>query len=317
MPNGSPYVENVDQTALAIAYSPIRDVTLLADILAPYANVEAESYTYGKFNEDEAFTLPDSKVGRDSEPNEITLSSEEVSRKCEPNGLSARVSSRDISRAKRHDPLFRATERLTDYILMNREVTVADHYQNVENYKFIEDMGTDHKFLDDPELDVLKWLKAMLLIPLMRPNYINMSAGIEAIITSHPSTLAAYHGNSGAKGLVPLDYIVKQLKIKGINIGESRINVAKKGKAANYQYAWHNHFSATYNDETADFDGDSVTFALTARTDEGRISGNREIQMGLDKGTQVMVGEYTDVVSIAPGCGVLFTNVLGYVAPAE
>jgi hypothetical protein len=307
--NGVPYVADTHQTAIAIAY---RNVGLIGQDVCPYSEVAKKTFAYLTFDSMERFTLPDSNVGRKSEPNEVEFKTTELTAKCGDKGLASKVPDEDLTDSKgNYNPLAHHTEALTDLIELGHEVEVAKLFADENNYTNVIDMSkAEFKFLDDPAFDPLPWLLEMLELPLMRPNDMVLSSALGAKLRTNKKLIKGYNGSLGDEGLVPWEYIREQLELDHIRLGKSRLNIAKTGENPKLNYAWQNHFSMNYIDPLAGFSIPRMTFALTARTPEGRISGNRRLAMGVGEGTQVMVGEKTKPVAIAKDCGVLFKNPL-------
>ncbi|AOT08251.1 hypothetical protein [Pseudoalteromonas luteoviolacea] len=308
MSDGMPFTPDVQQTAIAIAYN---NRQLIADRLLPYASVNRREYKWGEYNLADKFTVPDTKIGRKSEPNQVEFGYEEQTGSVTDYGLSDVVPNDDITNAPaNHSPLNVATENITDLVLLGREVRVAQKFSDPTNFGIHKKLGTGSlKKLDDPNLDILRWLLSLLDEPLMRPNSMTMSFKVATALRTNKKLLKGYNGTTGDEGLVPWAYIKESLEIEHINIGQARLNIAKKGKTPVFERAWGDNLAFTYHDPLASFENKRMTFGLTARY-KNRESGNKPVSAGLRGGTKVIVGESVEEQIIAKGCGLLLTDVL-------
>ena len=308
MSNGMPFTPDVEQTAIAIAY---RNRALVADTLAPYSPVGLRNYKWTEYKKGDKFTLPDTKIGRKSSPNQVEFGVTEKESSVVDYGLSDVIPNDDQANAPaNYNPRTHAAESIADLVLLGREVRVAELYNTAANFGKSESLSAQgFKFLDDPTLDILPFFLEMLDEPLMRPNAMNMSQTVSTKLRTHPNIVKAYNGTSGDKGLVPWSWIKEQLEIDHVNVGQARLNTAKKGKDLVLKRAFADNLSFTYHDPLASFQNKRMTFALTARYGS-RTSGNRDVAAGLNGGVEIMVGEAVQEQIIAKDCGILLTNVL-------
>ncbi|MEM5546992.1 capsid protein [Pseudoalteromonas fuliginea] len=308
MSNGMPFTPDVEQTAIAIAYT---NKKLIADNLAPYSSVGKRSFEWTEYNKGDKFTLPDTKIGRKSSPNQVEFGVTEKESSVVDYGLSDVIPNDDQNNAPaNYNPRTHAAESLADLVLLGREVRVAELYNTAANFGKTENLSAQgFKFLDDPTLDILPFFLEMLDEPLMRPNAMTMSQTVSTKLRTHPNIVKAYNGTSGDKGLVPWSWIKEQLEIDHINVGQARLNTAKKGKELTLKRAFADNLSFTYHDPLASFQNKRMTFALTARYGS-RVSSNRDVAAGLNGGVEVMVGEAVKEIVLAKDCGILLTNVL-------
>ncbi|OHU85522.1 MULTISPECIES: capsid protein [Pseudoalteromonas] len=308
MSNGMPFTPDVEQTAVAIAYTNRR---LIADTVIPYAPVGRREYKWTLYKAEEKFTVPDTKIGRKSSPNQVEFSVGEMSGSVTDYGLADVIPNDDVDNAPaNYNPRTHAAENITDLILLGREVRVANLFNTPTNFGTHKKLGTaELKRIDDPELDILPFLLEVLDTPLMRPNAATMSQRVATALRTNKRLIKAYNGSLGDEGLVPWQFIKDQLELEHINIGQARLNTAKKGKEMMLQKAWKDSLSFTYHDPLANFQNKRMTFALTARYGD-RKSGFREVSAGLNGGVEVMVGESVEEQVIAKDCGILLTDVL-------
>ena len=184
MSNGMPFTPDIEQTAVAIAYSNRR---LIADTVIPYAPVGRREYKWTLYKTEEKFTVPDTKIGRKSSPNQVEFSVDEKTGSVTDYGLSDVIPNDDVDNAPaNYNPRTHAAESITDLILLGREVRVAELFNTVANFGTHFKLGTASlKRIDDTDLDILPWLLEMLDEPLMRPNCATMSARVATAIRTN------------------------------------------------------------------------------------------------------------------------------------
>ncbi|NOU50261.1 capsid protein [Pseudoalteromonas sp. JBTF-M23] len=308
MSNGMPFTPSVEQTAVAIAY---KNKDLIADRALPYAPIGKREYSWTEYKIEERFTVPDTKIGRKSEPNQVEFTSDEKTGSVTDYGLTDVVPNDDIKNAPaNYNPLTNAAESVTDLVLLDREVRVANFYNKTSNYGKHHKLGVGElKYIDDPDLNVLKFILEIMNDSLMRPNCLTTSRNVITFLQTHPRLIKGYNGTLGDDGLLPLEWLKNKLELDHINIGEARVNTKKKGQGMQLERAWRDSISLTYHDPLANFQNRRMTFALTARYGE-RVSSNRNVSAGLRGGVEVLVGESVQEQLIAKDCGILLTDVL-------
>ncbi|MEC4091830.1 capsid protein [Pseudoalteromonas rubra] len=308
MSNGMPFTPDVEQTAIAIAYSNRK---LIAENLVPYAPVGKREYKWTSYKTEEKFTLTDTKIGRKSAPNQVEFTVDEEKGSVTDYGLSDIIPNDDVDNApENYNPRTHAAESITDLVLLGREVRVANMFNTPSNFGTHLKLGTGGlKRIDDPELDILRWFLEVLDEPLMRPNAATMSKSVATALRTNRKLVKAYNGSLGDEGIVSWEWLKEKLELDHIFIGEARLNVAKKGKPMQMERAWKDSLAFTYHDPLANFQNRRMTFALTARYKD-RKSGYREVAAGLNGGVEVMVGEAVEEQIIAKDCGMLLTDVL-------
>lgn len=304
-----PFTPDIEQTAIAIAYQNRR---LIADMVCPRVPVGKRTFEYRTYDKAERMTVPDTLVGRKSEINQVEFTTDEKSATCDDHGLSDVVPNSDIKEAPHnYDPLHNAAEGLSDLILLAREVRVAALYTDPQNYGYKHELGKNNlKYLDDPDLDILKFFQELMDDMLVSPNHMTLPRKILTKLRSCPHVVKAYNGSLGDSGLVPVEFIQDTLGIDKVHVGEAWVNTAKKGEAPKFTEAWGNdHISFTRSDPLANTKNNRMTFAFTAQFGD-RISGRRDVAAGLDGGIELMVGEKVKELAIAKDYGMILTNLI-------
>lgn len=307
--NGMPFTPDVEQTAIAIAY---RNTHLIADTVCPRVPVGKLMFKYSVHDASERMTIPDIRIGRKSSPNQVEFSVKEKTESCEDYGLSVIVPQDDIDNAPaNYNPRNNAVEGITDITELAREVRVANLYNTAANFGHSQSLtATGFKTFKDDDLNVLAFLLEMIEVPLMRPNQMTMSSAVALALRTNKSIIKAFNGSLADTGLVPLSFIAEALELDSINVGQSRINTAKKGETVSLKRAWKDSLALTYVDPLASPNNNRMTFAFTAQYGD-RVSGSREVAAGLRGGVEVQVGDTLCELAIAKDCGLLLTNVLG------
>lgn len=308
MSNGMPFTPNTEMTAIAIAY---RNRQMIADAVAPRVGVGLREFKYLEFDPRETMTEVNTLVGRKSSPNQVEFTADEKTASVEDHGLTDIVPNDDIKNAPEgYNPQNHAVESVTDLIVLGRELRVAKMYGAAASYKHVQSLSANgYKKLSDPDCPIFEMLLELLDKPLMRPNGLTMSQRVATKLRTNKNLIKGYNGSLGDTGMVPWEYIKEAFEIQNINVGQSRVNLAKKGKDIQLSSCWGDFLSATYIDPLANTQNGRMSFALTAQYDS-RVSGERPVSAGLRGGVEIMVGESVRELSIAKDCGILLTDVI-------
>ncbi len=303
----APFPIHPHYTAIAIAYKNSR---LIADQVLPYVPVGKEEFRWTKYDLAEGFTVPDTKVGRRSAPNEVTFSATEESGKTEDYGLDDPIPQADIDNAPDgYDPVGRATEQLTDIILLDREVRVANLVFGAANYATANKVtlsGTD-QFSDFTNSSPIDLITEKLDSMIMRGNKMVIGRPAFSMLARHPDILKAMHGTSGDKGIATRQFIAELFELDEVIVGEANVNTARKGQTPVLNRAWGKHISLIYSNPMAD-NRNGTTFGYTARFGT-RISGSiPDKNIGLRGGQRLRVGESVQEIIAAADLGFLIQD---------
>lgn len=264
------------------------------------------------------FSVPDTLVGRKGRVAEVEFTGEERDGSVNDYGLEDVVPMSDIEKAQdmrrqkrsTFNPLDRATEGLTDLLLLDREVRTAAKVFDPSVYdadKKITLSGTS-QFSDFDNSDPIGVIsEALDATFIMRPNVMTMGRAVWSKLSTHPHIVKAAHGNSGDKGRATRRQVADLFELEEILVGESFVNTARKGQAAAMSRVWGKHISLFHRNRQAD-SGRGVTFGYTAEYG-GRIAGQWfDRNRGL-KGAQVVrVGEQVNEIIAAPAVGYFIQN---------
>ena len=301
-----PFPVEPQLTAIAIAY---RNNKLIADEVLPRVPVSSTSFKWLEFDFSERFTLPNTKVGRTSQPNQVEFSAKEQESSVTDYGLDSPVPQDDIDTAiTGYDPLGHAVEATTDLILLDREVRAANLLFNGANYNNKQTLTTAKQW-NDPNNDPVQSITDAFDSMIQRPNIGTLGRRVATALRRHPKIVAAYHGNAGESGLVPLGFLADLLELDAIYVGDAFLNSAKPGKPPVLLRAWGNKASFTVRNKLANTKG-GITFGYTAQFKD-RVSGSiADPDIGLRGGQRVRVGESVKEIVVSKDAGYLFENVI-------
>lgn len=303
----TPFPTNPTLTAIAIAYrNP--DVALIADQVLPRINTE-ENFSWLEYDLAQGFTIPDTQVGRKSVPNEVDFSGSERQAKVQDYGLDDIIPNRDIAADNRGvDPRGRAVEYLTGLVHLGREKRVADLVFNAANYAAANVLplsGTSQ--WSDPNSDPVAAIGDALDSTIIRPNVATFGQVTWTKLRRNPKLVNAIKGGTTVAGMVSRQEFADLFELQEVLVGQSNINLAKKGQPVNMQRTWGKHASFFFRDRSASNAG-GVTFGFTAQWG-GWVAGEiAEQKTGLRGAVRVRSGESVKEIICAKDVGFLFQN---------
>src|SRR6185312_1109277 len=121
----APFAIDPVLTGITLAY---KNLSLIADSVLPRITppLDKEVFNYTAWTQAEAYTIPNTKVGRKSAPNEIEFTGTESTSQTDDYGLDDVIPWTDTANAGiTFDPRARAVVTLSDLIALDREVRVA------------------------------------------------------------------------------------------------------------------------------------------------------------------------------------------------
>lgn len=300
---------NPELTAIAIAYAN-PEANYIADKIFPYVDVESADFKYNEYPKEEAFSVPDTRVGRTSEPNRVEFSTLTKTASVEDYALDVPVPGYDVTRAgnTNYKPLDRATEGAMNLVLLDREMRAARLARNLANYANKETLTTGSYFDDDSSSPIKTILSAREKM-LVDPNYAVFSSEIWNVLRQHPKVVKATHGNSGDSGVAAREAVAELLELKDIFVGNSRYNRARKGQNMVLEPCWKGVCSLFYRDSTADTK-QGISWGLTARFGDRFAGSYFDPKMGARGGEVVRAGECVKELVLAADCAYAFENPL-------
>ncbi len=316
----APFVIQPRLTAITLAY---RNARLVADDVLPRVPVESPVFKWSQYSKADAFTVPDTRVGRKGDVNEIDWSATEQTASTSDYGLEEAIPYYDVKAAQAAqaaqgvmpiDPQARSTELLTDLIALDRESRVATLVNNPANYPTANKVtlsGTS-QWSDYANSDPVSAILTALDGMLVRPNKMVLGRAVYTKLRQHPKIVAAVFalgGNAASGGVVSLQAIADLLELDQIIVGEGWINTAKKGLAPNIVRVWGKNALLFYQAPVLASPTGVMTFGFTAQWGE-RIAGTIENDpdIGLRGGTRVRVGEGVKELIAAADAAYLFQS---------
>jgi len=306
MPN-APFPVHPDYTPIAIGY---RNERLIADDVLPRSPVGKQEFKYLKHAKEDAFTLPDTLVGRKGQVNRVDFSAAEVTDSTNDHGLEDVVPVADKQNAPPgYDPGARATQSLTDLILLDREVRAAALVFNAASYPAGQQVtlsGTSQwsdGVNSDPIGDVMTALDAMFV----RANIGVCGRAVFTQLAQHPKVVKAVHGNSGDAGVATRAAIASLFELDALLVGEGWLNTARKGQPASFSRVWGKHFALLHRDPLAT-PRDRMTFGLTAQWGRREAYSWFDKDVGLRGGDVIRVGESVKELITASDAGYFVQN---------
>ena len=304
-----PFVTDPILTGITLSFrNP--STALIADAVLPRTSVGKEQFSYNSYPLEDAFTVPDTRVGRTSKVGQVEFGAKRETAQTEDYGLEDPIPNKDFDNAQGsgYDPEGRATEVLTDLLLLDREVRTANVVFNPGSYapKNKATLTGPTQWSNEAS-DPIKQFEDVIDGLLLKPNKLVLGRSGWTILKRHPKVVAAVLGSANATGRVTKQGLADILELQEIIVGEGWVNVARKGQDVNLQRAWGKHAALLYVNPNADADR-GITFGFTAQW-KNRIAAKYEDKdIGLEGGIAIRVGERVKELVIAPTLGYFFQN---------
>lgn len=316
-----PFVVDPVLTAISIGFRNPASSRIADDVL-PRASVGGEKFKWTEYPLEEAFNVPDDRVGRRGRVQQLEFGGTEKTSEVEDHGLDAPIPYSDIDAAARarenglstYDPEGHSTMMLTDTVENIREVRVARLVHDLNTYSATRrrTLVGNSQFSDYANSDPIGVIKAGCEKTLIyRPNKMVMGVGVWSKLSSHPKIVNAVKGNLTDQGIVTRQQFIElfsEYGIKELLVGDAWYNTAKPGKDVNLQRAWGNHIAMFHSNPMATVEGGGVTFGITAQYGT-RFSGRIEDEdIGLQGGVRIRTGERVKELIIAKDVGYFIQN---------
>lgn len=291
-------------TAMSLAYT---NKTLVADAVLPRIPVSAQSFRFRRDKPEDGFTVPDTRVGRKSRPNEIEFSGELVDASCEDFGLEDAIPQTDLDAMP--NEVDRSTTYLTDLIMLDREVRVANLVHDANQYLagLKSTLSGTSQWSDYTNSDPVAAFKTAIDAVLMRPNIAVMGQAVFSALSSHPKMIQAVYGPLATSGLVKADQVAAAFGLQAVIVGEACVNTAKPGQAMVQARAWGKHCAFLHVNPLASTTRGS-TFGFTGQFKTREAGSRPDANIGLRGGVRVRVGETVKEVIAQNRLGYLYTN---------
>lgn len=314
--NTAPFTVQPRLTQIAMAVKP---QGMIADMVCPRMPVPAEKFIYTKMSTDEAFTIPDTRVGRTGQPNQVEFGGVDVTDSTEDFGLDDPVPNKDIKNAvgTNYDPQAAAAERVALLVQLAREQRVSNLYFTLGNYAAAlrSTLSGTSQWSDYANSDPVTAILTMFDTMLVRPNVGIMGRAVWTKLRMHPKVVAAVLNNSGglggsgAVGVIQRKAVADLLELDDIYVGESFYNTSKKGQAAAYNRLWGKHVTFARIDKAVrDPRAGLPTFAFTAQWGDQVAGTIQDSNIGLEGGVKIRVGEHVKELIAFQDVGCFFQN---------
>lgn len=307
----APFPIQPELTAIALAF---RNRAMVAERVLPSVPVGTQEFKYFRHDLSQGITLPDTKVGRLSEPNRVEFSATEETDSARDYGLDDMVPIADIDNAPPgFDPIGNAVEYLTGLIELGREVRTAGVVMAAGNYAAANKetlVGADQwsDATSDPVYKLLTTFDGMAV----RPNRLVWGRQVWSAIRQHPKVLAAVFpngGNAAEGGVASIEAVRQLLELDDLIVGESFVNTAAKGQAANRTYVWGKSALAFYCPQRVS-SAKELCLGFSGQWGS-RVAGQQaEPHIGLRGSVRVRSGESRSETLCAPEAGFLFSNAI-------
>jgi hypothetical protein len=314
-PTLAPFPTDPVLTGIVIAY---KNPAYIADQVLPRVPVGAMEFRYLKYAKGDAFTLPETKVGRRSRPNTTEFGATEEAGFCAGYGLDAEIPRSDVDGAARqraqfggnYDPVNHHTMMNRDLIMLGREKRTADLVFTAGNYPAgnkVTLAGNDRWSINDPASDPIQDIESAKDAMIMTPNIGVIGRKAWRYLKTHPVINKALNRDAGDKGIATRRAVADLFELQDIYIGESFVNTAKRGQAEALARVWGPHMALLYINPNANNEA-GITFGFTAQSG-GPIAGQWEDKdIGLEGGVRTRTGENVKELISAADCGYLITN---------
>ena len=190
----------------------------------PEVRVPGRTFKYSYYPYGDAYTVPDTRVGRRSSPNRVELQGRQETGRVEDYGIDIPLDRDTIEEAMRagFDPRSKAAERAEGIIQLDREQRTAAFVQSEENYYLAntETLAAVDRFDPDAkDSDPIGLLSKLLNRPLVRPNQIVMGQAVWSRLRQHPHLVSARNATSGVRGMITREEFAEMFEIEWVLIG--------------------------------------------------------------------------------------------------
>lgn len=218
-------------------------------VLPPTPPLPKPTFKYDQYQVEDAFTIPDTRMGRRSRPNKVEFSREEVIDTTEHHGLSDSVPQEDVDEAvtpglpaasQQADPRDDAVMFMTHLLTLAREKRVADLVFSPDSYAtgYKATLAGNSQW-SHAESNPWKNLLTALSKPILRPNIVVFGQEAWTQFRMNKQVLLALRrSEEAAVGLATRQEVADTLEVDEILVGSPHINTAAEGQAAVLSHAW-------------------------------------------------------------------------------
>lgn len=314
----APFVVVPSLTAIAVAY---KQANLVADRVLPRVPVNTKNFRYAKYALADAFTVPETLVGRKGAPNQVDFASTEANDSTQDHALDSPVPNDDMEQwraahkagqgnVSTADPQSRAAGQTIGLVLTRREKRASDLVFNANSY------ATNNKVVlsgtsqwsdytnSNPQVAINAALDSMV----MRPTVAVFGRLAWSAVSCNPKLCMAVFKNGTNAGQISRQQFCDLFELDELVVGDAWINTAAKGQAPTVVRLWGKHAAFLHRNMQADTDF-GVTFGMTAQFGD-RVGGTiDDPDIGMRGGVRVRAGESVKEIITAPDLGYFFQNV--------
>lgn len=288
---------NPQLTAIAIAYrNPA--AAFIADLVLPRRPV-AKKFTYTRYSADQAYTIPDTRVGRKSDPTQVDFGGLPITDEVLDYGLDDTVPNDEVEAFNSmpkapgaSGPVDVSTMMLTHLLQLDRERRVSNLIFNAGSYGagLSEALSGTAQWNDTVNSDPVAKIGDSIDKPLIRPNTLVLGRASWTALRRHPKIVQAINNTNQSSGMVSRQQVADLFELQQVLVGESFVNTARKGQAATFARVWGKSAALIYVDANA-ATIDQPTFGFTGQWG-GRVAGSiSDPKKGLRGSEVVRVGE--------------------------
>jgi hypothetical protein len=307
---------NPSLTAIAIAY---RNTKLIADEVLPRMPVATKEFIYQELPMGDAITVPNTLVGRKSEPNQVEMGLIARTAMCLDYGLDDFIPVDDVTQAAAmraqggvFDPKATAVQNLTDIVMLDREVRVANRVFAAATYPVSNrTLLAGASQWSDPLSNPITAISSALDVPLMRPNTAILGQETWTKLRRNPAMVKAANRSAGDSGMITRAEFMEIFELDELLVGSGFVNIAKPGQLVVTSRVWGKHAALIYKDKLATASGSRSLFGFSGQFGT-KISGEMpEPNIGLRGSVRVRSGETLAEVISAPSLAYYFENAVG------
>ena len=300
----------IDPVATAITRGYANGKMIAEQVLPTVPAIGKEEFKYNEFSGvDEAFTVPDTKIGRTSDANQVGQSSKILTESTEDWGLKTVIPQPDIDNQPAGTNLVgQATEFLTNLILLDREIRVCNLVFDAANFPAANKLTLDAASkLTAATCDPIAIFDDILDGMLMRANCLTIGRKDLSLLRRNPNVMKALNKTSGDKGKATIEELKNLFELEEINVGEAWVNTAHKGQARNMVRVWDGSMLFYCKDATANTMF-GTTFGYTVPYKQRVAMTKFDDELGLHGSTVIKVGESVKELIVANDFGYLVSG---------
>jgi hypothetical protein len=314
----APFPVQQDLTAIAMVFQNQR---LIADMVCPrIAPVGSQEAAYGRWNLSEGFTVPNTQVGRTSLPTRVEFNGTQIPIIIPDYALDDLVPNVDVINSELRtirgvrsaDPVKRAVAGLTNLIMLDREIRVANLFTTLGTYLSTHriTLSGTAQFNDFVNSNPINVIMTGLDTCVVRPNIMTIGRPAWTILSQHPKIAQAINASAQNSAVVTRQQVAALFELDEVIVGDAFVNTARKGQAPTLSRAWGKHIVLSYRSPMMAAVDDNIepTFAITVPFGE-RVSGSMpQPQYGARGSQLVRVAESVAEVIPAQECGYFIQN---------